>query len=45
MIRGVGGVPAGVLEQVALDYGGQQGGVEPAADERFEDAVFGSQLG
>ncbi len=41
LVGGVGGVPGGVLEDVALDDGGNDGSVVALADERGEDLVFG----
>ena len=41
LVGGVGGVPGGVLEDVALDDGGDDGAVVALADERGEDLVLG----
>ena len=40
LVRGVGGVPARILEDVALDHLGHEGAVVPHPDERGEDAVL-----
>ena len=41
LVGGVGGVPGGVLEDVAVDDGGDDGAVVALADERGEDLIFG----
>ena len=41
LVGGVGGVPGGVLEDVALDDGGDEGAVVALADERGEDLILG----